>query len=156
MGNSVRISVPSLELMLVPPLFPWMRGSCWLLSCWGPDRSSQQESQGSLPPVLFGEGVFWNLLRAAWGCVPPVCGDAVAGGCDRELWASLLQLIEQCLQVGSRVNRRHGGHRCHEGICLQALHTQLWGSDWRRLQFLFEILAEVTGGGAEAPRVLRF
>lgn len=46
--------------------------------------------------------------------MPLVCRDVVAGGRDRELWASLLELIEQCLQVDSRLNRRRGGHQCQQ------------------------------------------
>lgn len=75
MGKSIGISAPttllapSLDLMLVPPLFPCMwvfvGSSCWLLSCWRNPASKQSVLSGTwtvwegdlLEPVAHGLGL---------------------------------------------------------------------------------------------------
>lgn len=124
MGNSVGIGAPDhtpssilgsdacATIISLHAEFSWkLLLSAFLL---GSRQIQPADSQGSLPPVLFRKRVFWSLLHAAWGCVPPVCRDVVTDRRDRELWASLLELIEQCLQVDSRLSRRCGGHQCQQ------------------------------------------
>lgn len=89
MGNSVGIGAPGhtpgsvLGPNACATIISLHAGICWKLLLatvlLGSRQIQPANSQHSLPPMLFGEGVFWSLLHASWGCVPPVCRDVVAG-----------------------------------------------------------------------------